>query len=194
MAKSRTAVIESFRSALAKPIELDVLLSKAGQKDRTNVEKHLAVMDAAHGALWRRLMRALGTLAPLAIQTVGQQAVQFFIADGKYRMQVFALEDQSDGQLILYVPDVLDEAKKLKVIGGEKGETDGLHIEQLTASNTPNPSPHYKNMLGWNRKALRIVLPVGAATEQVETAEHLAALAARAWAGKIQAQEVAPKK
>jgi hypothetical protein len=184
MPKSRSAVIESFKTALAKPIELDVLLSKAGQKDRTNVEKHLALIDAdpnsPHARLWRRLMRALATLAPLAIQTVGQQAVQFFIADGKYRMQVFALEDQNDGQILLYVPDVLDDARKLKIVG-----TDGdLPIEQLTAANTPNPSPHYKNMLGWNRKALKISLPVGATSEQVEAAEHLAALAARAWAGK----------
>jgi hypothetical protein len=183
MPKSRSAVIDSFKTALAKPIELEALLSKAGQKDRTNVEKHLAVLDADHSSphakLWRRLMRALATLAPLAIQTVGQQAVQFFIADGKYRMQVFALEDQNDGQILLYVPDVLDEAKKLKIIADET-----VPMEQLTASNTPNPSPHYKNMLGWNRKAIKIVLPVGASTEQIETAEHLAALAARAWAGK----------
>jgi hypothetical protein len=183
MPKSRNAVLESFKTALSKPVELDVLLSKAGQKDRTNVEKHLAVIEAdqssPHAKLWRRLMRALATLAPLAIQTVGQQAVQFFIADGKYRMQVFALEDQNDGQVLLYVPDVLDEAKKLKLV-----EDGAVQIEQLDAANTPNPSPHYKNMLGWNRKALKIVLPVAASSEQVETAEHLAALAARAWAGK----------
>jgi hypothetical protein len=184
MSKSRSAVLESFRTALAKPIELDALLSKAGQKDRTNVEKHLALLDAEsgspHGKLWRRLMRALATLAPLAIQTVGQQAIQFFIADGKYRMQVFALEDTNDGQVVLYVPDVLDEARKLKVVGAESP----VPIEQLTAANTPNPSPHYKNMLGWNRKALKISLPVSATSEQIETAEHLAALAARAWAAK----------
>jgi hypothetical protein len=99
-------------------------------------------------------------------------------------MQVFALEDANDGSghLALYVPDVLDEARKLKVLSNEQEPE--LPIEQLTAANTPNPSPHYKNMLGWNRKALRIVLPVAATSQQVETAENLAALAARAWAGK----------
>jgi hypothetical protein len=95
-------------------------------------------------------------------------------------MQVFALEDTNDGQVVLYVPDVLDEARKLKVVGAESP----VPIEQLTAANTPNPSPHYKNMLGWNRKALKISLPVSATSEQIETAEHLAALAARAWAAK----------
>jgi hypothetical protein len=206
MAKSRSSVIDSFRRALAKPVELDVLLAKAGQKDRNNVEKFLATLDAesgtTHGALWRRLTRALGTLAPLAITTVGQQAVQFFIADGKYRMQVFALEDQQDGQVIVYIPDVLGEATKLKIVvrdGGDNGPAEVyqipsakgqiLHIEQMTGPNTPNPSPHYKNMLGWNRKALKIPVPVSATDEQVEAIETLAALAAGAWADKKPREE-----
>jgi len=214
MHKTRSAVMESVRSALARPIELEVMLSKAGQKDRTNVEKHLAALetvagDATHGQLWKRLARAMGTLAPLAITTVGQQNVQFFIADGKYRMQVFAIEDQLDGKLVVYIPDVLDQALKLKLLlpagrqeiefiadpenaGGSqtlgypiaaaRGQT--LRIERLDAANTPNPAPHYKNMLGWNRKALRIVLPVTASATQVEMIETLASLAARAWEQK----------
>src|SRR5215218_6526516 len=116
MAKSRSAVMDSVRSSLSKPIELDVSMAKAGQKDRTNVEKHLAAIDADHAALWRKLARAFATLAPLPFTTVGQQAVQFFIADGKYRMQVFAIEDQHDGQIVVYLPDVLAEALKLKLV------------------------------------------------------------------------------
>jgi hypothetical protein len=219
MPKSRTAGLDSVRSALARPIELDVLLSKAGQKDRLNLEKHLAAVDAstsesnaAHGKLWRRLARALATLAPLAVQTVGQQAVQFFIADGKYRMQVFALEDLLDGKISVYIPDVLADATRMKILttesGGAKGqgesdeadETQGpsrfniaavkgqaLQIDALSGTNTANPAPHYKNMLGWNRKALRVTLPVTASPAQVETVESLAALAARAWADKTPA-------
>jgi hypothetical protein len=196
MAKSRTAVIDTVRKALSKPVELDVLLAKAGQKDRANVEKHLAALNNEHSALWRRLTRDLATLAPLAIGTIGQQAVQFFIADGKYRMQVFALEDQQDGQIVLYTPDVLAEAVKLKIVtpdatdeapdqhsvGATKGQS--LNIEQMTGANTPNPSPHYKNMLGWNRRALRIVLPIAASTAQIEAAEDIAGLASQAWADK----------
>jgi hypothetical protein len=197
MAKSRTATLESFRSVLSKPIELEVLLAKAGQKDRTNVEKHLAALDEDHAAIWRRLTRALGTLAPLAITTVGQQAVQFFIADGKYRMQVFALEDLHDGQIVVYLPDVLAEALKLKIITPEAGPEDqpdrytlvaskghSLHIEQMNGSNTSNPAPHFKNMLGWNRKALRIPIPITAASAHIEAIEDLAAIASRAWAEK----------
>ena len=48
MAKSRSAVMDSVRSSLSKPVELDVLLAKAGQKDRTNVEKHLAEPIGSH--------------------------------------------------------------------------------------------------------------------------------------------------
>lgn len=202
MPKSRSAVLDSARSALSKPIELDVLLAKAGQKDRTNVEKHLAALDDEHASLWRRLTRVMATLAPMAITTVGQQAVQFFIADGKYRMQVFAIEDLHDGQIVLYYPDVLAEAIKHKIIAPEasideqpdrysilasKGQL--LHIEQMNGSNTSNPGAHYKNMLGWNRKALRIPIPVSATPAHIEALEDLAALAARAWADKKPAAE-----
>jgi hypothetical protein len=194
MSKSRSAVIDNFRRALASPVDFDGLLAKAGQKDRTNIEKHLAAIDAEHAALWQRLARSLATLAPLAMTTVGQQATQFFIADGKYRMQVFALEDQHDGLVVTYIPDVLDEALKLKIVTPEPGGVpdryatatrgQSLHIEQMTGSNTPNPGAHYKNMLGWNRKALRVPLPITASPAQIEAVEDLAALAAQAWVNK----------
>jgi len=204
MPKTRSAVAskeESFRAVLSKPIELDVLLAKAGQKDRANVEKHLAALTSEHSAIWRRLTRAFATLAPLAFTTVGQQAIQFFIADGKYRMQVFALEDPQNAHIVAYVPDVLAEAVKHKIvvpapaddqpdrysITATKGQQ-ALNIEQLTGGNTPNPGAHYKNMLGWNRKALRIALPVQAPAAQLEAVEDLAALAARAWANSIAAK------
>ncbi len=202
MPKSRSAVLDEVRDSLSSPVELEVLLAKAGQRDRTNVEKHLATCDAEaggeHGILWRRLARTMATLAPLAITTVGQQAVQFFIADGKYRMQVFAIEDQHDGRLIVYTPDVLAEAQRMKIISREgqkepdrfalpaaRGQT--LHIELLDAANTTNPAPHYKNMLGWNRKAMRITLPITASAAQVAAIEDLEALAAKAWVGKQKA-------
>src|SRR2546430_2477040 len=83
-------------------------------KDRANIEKHLAACDAEdapdHGRLWRRLavgMRRFGTLRP---QTTGQRAIQFFAADGKYRLQLFAIEDPRDGTLAVYVGDVLEAA------------------------------------------------------------------------------------
>lgn len=171
MATSSAADIETFLTGLA-------------GKDRSNIEKHLAACDAepdpTHGKLWRRLAVGLRRLAPLPVQTVGQHAVQFFIADGKYRMQVFALEDARDGRLMVYLPDILAEAEKA---GAPLGV---LKPESLDAANTPNPSPHIKHMLGWNRKAVRLTLATRATPQQISAAETLCALAADRWskAGK----------
>jgi hypothetical protein len=199
--------------------EVDTLLTGLAAKDRSNIEKHLAACDAepspAHGKLWRKVAVALRKLAPLPVQTAGQHAVQFFIPDGKYRMQVFALEDGNNGQLMIYLPDVLAEAQKSGLLSkrgakapgevaadvaaasaagaggsgaqeyairGSKGAV--LRLEALDAANTPNPAAHIKNMLGWNRKALRVTVLTVSPPEQIAAAEALCALAARKWAGK----------
>jgi len=202
---------------------MEEFFKNVSAKDRTGVEKHLAVIDAepdaAHGRIWRRVAKMLRRLAPLALQTAGQHAIQFFVADGKYRMQAFALEDQRDGKILIYLPDVLEEASKARVLraptkaassatasaaasaaGGAGGATapapeyavagaagTRLRIESLDAANSPNPAPHYKHMLGWNRKALRITLLTTAADGELDAAEKLCALAAKRWAGSAAA-------
>ena len=223
--------------------DLDSLLTGLAAKDRSNIEKHLAACDAepspAHAKIWRRLAVALRKLAPLPVQTAGQHAVQFFIPDGKYRMQVFALEDGNNGQLMIYLPDVLADAQKsgllskrgakapAEVAAGADGSGSGsgasastssgpgatttvggagvqefairggkgtaLRLEALDASNTPNPAAHVKNMLGWNRKALRVSLLTVSPAEQIAAAEALCALAAKKWAGKAAAAAPAAK-
>src|SRR4051794_40040143 len=79
------------------PIDFPTFLAKLGAKDRLNIERHIAACEAeptpAHANNYRRLIAALGSLAPQSSKTHGQQAVQFYIPDGKYRMQVFALQD-----------------------------------------------------------------------------------------------------
>src|ERR671914_2468396 len=89
-------------SGSAGATEMDTFFTGLSAKDRSNIEKHLATCDAEarpeHGKLWRRLALALRRLAPLPVQTVGQHSVQFFVPDGKYRMQVFAMEDARDGR------------------------------------------------------------------------------------------------
>ena len=191
---------------------MEEFFKNVSAKDRTGMEKHLAVIDAepdaAHGRIWRRLAKTLRRLAPLAVQTAGQHAVQFFVADGKYRMQAFALEDQRDGKIQIYLPDVLEEAAKAKVLrspakaaaaaSGAAGAAPAmpeytvagaggarLRIEALDAANSPNPAPHYKHMLGWNRKALRITVLTTAADPELEAAEKLCTLAAKRWAGAV---------
>ena len=42
------------------------------------------------------------TLAPHFAKTDGQQRVRFFVPDGQYRMQVFAMEDLRDGVITIY--------------------------------------------------------------------------------------------
>ena len=195
---------------------MEEFFKNVSAKDRTGVEKHLAVIDAepdaAHGRIWRRVAKMLRRLAPLAVQTAGQHAIQFFVADGKYRMQAFALEDQRDGKILIYLPDVLEEAAKARVLrspgkaassaaaasasaAGAAGTAPApeygiagaagtrLRIEALDAANSPNPAPHYKHMLGWNRKALRITLLTTSTEAELDAAEKLCAIAAKRWAG-----------
>ncbi len=203
MPKNAAAALKAARSVLQKPTGLDSLLEKVRLKDRAHIERHLTACDAEgdprHGQVWRRMACSLGTLAPLAIQMVGEGAMQFFVADGKYRMQAFALEDVRDGAVHVYLPDTLAEAQKMGVLlppprgaattdeegpreyglAGKKGGT--LLIESLSATNSPNPPAHMKNMLGWNRKALRVSLPNAATDAQIEATEDFCALAAQKW-------------
>ena len=201
MASTKTTNSATAASPLVvKPAELDEFLAKLAARDRQNVDRHLLAADAEpepdHGRLWRRVARSMFTLSPHAVTTIGQQALLFFIADGKYRMQVFAVEDPRDGRLLLYTGDVAKEAIKAGVLAAPaKGDASAGHvvvadknqrliIETLDANNTPNPHPWYKNMLGWGRKALRVTLPVKATPEQIAAAEALCALTAKGFAKK----------
>jgi len=206
--KGAAGAVEQARAALQTPMSLDDFLGKLSARDRTNVDRHRGAIEAEpeprHAQLWKRVARALATLAPHAASTTGQQAISFFIADGKYRMQVFAMEDNRDGKLLVYAVDALDDAVKGHALKAPpKGAADPtafplsngqtLTVESLTNENTPNPSAFYKHMLGWNRKAVRITLPNDATDEQVGAAESVCAVAAARWAGKA-APEAETKK
>ena len=198
--KTSTNPAAAISPLLAKPAEMDEFLAKLAARDRQNVDRHLAAADAEpepdHAKLWRRVARSMFTLSPHAVTTIGQQALQFFIADGKYRMQVFAVEDPRDGRLLIYTGDVVKEAIKAGVLAAPpKGDASAGHVvvadksqrlilEVLDANNTPNPHPWYKNMLGWGRKALRVTLPVKATPEQIAAAEALCALTAKTFVKK----------
>ena len=62
---------------------------------------------------------------------------------------------------------------------------DSIKVDQLDGK-TANPSPFYKDMLGWNRRAIRITLPATANTAQVKAAETLCAIGAKKWQAKIE--------
>jgi hypothetical protein len=180
-------------------IDYDGLLAKLGPKDRTNIERHITAAEAEpdgdHAKIWKRIATHLMTLASHAAKTTGQQSIQFFIADGKYRMQVFALEDLRDGKITIYAGNPLDEAiKEGLVVPPPKNERetnafainngkDKLILEELDGKSL-NPAPFYKDMLGWNRKAVRITLLTTATPAQLDAAEQLCTISARKWLAK----------
>jgi hypothetical protein len=175
--------------------KFEPVLERVGVKERAKIEKHLALCDAeanvSHGALFRRIAGILGELAPLSMQSAGNNTWRFFIADGKYRMQVFALEDPLDGMLRIYLPDMLTDAVKAKILVktpvpqtySVTGTGTKLKIEPLGVGEAAEAPPHYKHMLGWNRKALRLSLSTSETDEKLDGAvQALATLAAKKWA------------
>jgi hypothetical protein len=189
--------------------EIEAFLERLSAKSRTAIDKYLATLDEtnrAHAAVWRRLAILLAKLAPDALETSGQAAVQFFVADGKYRMQAYALEDLRDGNLSVYMNDVVDRAVQAGIL---KGPPDGdppayrikgpqkhsLRVDTLTAANTGAAPNYYRHMLGWNRKAIRVTLSTSFTTSEhlsaVETLCQLAAPAKSAAALKEAPKEAA---
>lgn len=184
-------LLEEARASLAHPLDFEAFLAKLAPKDRVNAQRRVEVLEAeadpSRVRLWKRLTCVLMTLAPYAAKLVGRQMIQFYIADGKYRMQVFASEDLQDGHFTIYCPDVLQEATQAGLIlGPEEGQPNvhrlaaggPLYIESLNKDSL-NATPHFKDMVGWNRKALRIILPPAASSAQVDATELLCAIAAR---------------
>ena len=185
-------VLAAAHESLARRLDFTDFLARLSTKDRVNAEKRVGVLEAepdpARAPLWRRLVGALATLAPHAAKLVGRQTVQFYVADGKYRMQVFALEDLQDGNFTVYCPDVLAEAAKAGLLAHRPGgdaqayvvvrSGEPLRVESLDR-NSLNPAAHVKDLTGWNKKALRITLPPSASAAQIEAAELLCAIAAR---------------
>jgi hypothetical protein len=183
-------VLTKAREALARPIGYADLLAKLPGRDRANAERRATALDATpypdRAAAWRRLACALMTLAPIA-KFSGQQGVEFFVPDGRYRMQVFALEDMQDGNLTVYCPDVLAEAVAAGLLvptgapepHGYAVAASGQPIEITALDGSANsPDPHVKNLTNWKRRALRVTLPPSPSSAQVEATEVLCAIAA----------------
>jgi hypothetical protein len=184
--------LETARESLSSPLSFAEFLAKLPPKDRASAERRIAVLEAesdqSRAHLWRRLACSLMTLAPFAAKLVGKQTLQVYVADGKYRMQVFALEDLQDGNFTVYCPDVLEEAAQAGLIATDpSGEPDRYFVEPSNETllikqldkTSRNPAPHFKDLTGWNRKALRIMLPPSPSPAQIEAAELLCAIAAQ---------------
>jgi hypothetical protein len=187
---SDAGLLNDAREALARRRDFETFLAKLPAKDRTNAERRVGVLEAeadpSRVRLWKRLACALMTLAPHAAKLVGRQMLQFYVADGRYRMQVFAMEDLQDGHFTIYCPDVLQEAIRAGLILNTEAEPNvyrlgsgGVLFVESLDKDSLNSAAHFKDMVGWNRKALRVVLPPSASPEQVEATELLCAIAAR---------------
>jgi hypothetical protein len=174
---------------------MEDLLMRITAKDRAYIEKHLTACDSArdpaHGEAWRRLAGLLGQLVALPPRMSGPQALTFFIPDGKYRKQVFTLEDRGDGVMVVYLPDVMNKALREKLLAksGEEFTLPGSHepFAQVIDGNVPELPNYIKPMLGWNRKAIKLSVHVdGSGHDQLHAAEELCALAAKDWAVPVQ--------
>ena len=206
MSSDRSKMLKDAMELMQSRVTFEEFLSKLPPKDRVNAAKRVTVLDTSVvpglGELWRRLVCALTTLAPHAAKLVGKQTVQFYIADGRYRMQVFALEDLQDGNITIYCPDVLTEALEAGLlvrpaaappeIFGIAGAGEALHVEALDRDSI-NPGVHFKDMVGWNRTALRLTLPPTASSEQVAAAETLCAIAAKRFPPQAAASAAVPE-
>jgi hypothetical protein len=187
------AGLATTRSPLTGAPNYEWFLSTLGAKDRVNAEKHVAICQAGpdprHAVLWQQLASNLMALAGHSAKVNRQPpSAQFFTIDGKYRMQVFAIEDDQGGELRVYCADVLDQAVKEGILVLQEGagnfgyrvsdSGDPLMIEPLDRDST-NPAPGFKDMIGWNRKAIRVILPVSATESQIAAVNSLCALSVR---------------
>ncbi|HEX8913325.1 MAG TPA: hypothetical protein VF796_13270, partial [Humisphaera sp.] len=185
---AETKVVPPTATPTHKPFA--AVLEKAAGKDKANLQKQLDALAAlpvpAHAQTWQQLVATLAGLAPHALQTVGKEAVRFFVADGRYKLQVYAIEDKRDGHIAVYLPDVLEQAIKKKIVAptksptefalpGSRGET--IVIDSLNGDNTMDAPAHFKFMIGLGRKALRVTVAAAGRPAQVAAAEALCQLA-----------------
>lgn len=177
---------------------------------RASIERHVALCEKEmwpdHVRLWRRLAGLLGRLTPDIAPLAGPNAIRFYAPDGKYRLQVFALEDLRQGDLAIYLNDSRASALSKGVLAeptekdsnlygvNSHGGNERLLIEPLTSRGTTAAPEYYRHMLGWHRTAIRITLGRNPTPGQIRAAETMCVIAVPdpAPAGSTGAQVAAP--
>lgn len=169
----------------------EAFLQQLSVKGRATIEKHdkRCGEDGLQGYcdLWKRLAGVLAGLAGHATEVLGQQTVKFYIADGKYKLQVFALQGTPQGTLAIYIPDVAKLAIKRHIVSGGsepdsykvRGCDEPLRLEPINAQTQDLTA--CKAMVGWGRQALRADLNENTDEKQVRAVETMAQLAAEKW-------------
>lgn len=180
---------QTFEAMLAKMLSA---------KERQNAQQHLEQLRAEDGARadqWERMACTLFTLAPDFPRFVGQKAMQFSIPDGRYKLQVFALQSGDKGVTHVYCPDVLAEAIEMGAVragkAGERphlvgGTTALVGVDQVVAEapGEQRVADCVRPMLGWGKKALHVGLTPDMPASLLDATEILCAIAALKWAKK----------
>jgi hypothetical protein len=195
-----SAALNRARAGLQTRLDFEAFLAKLkSAKERTNAQQHLdttrADGDPRHAKLWERLVNALLTLAPELPRFGGQRAVQFSVPDGRYKLQVFAMQDGEKGEIYVYTQDVSVAARDAGLLRTGKAAGDRTYlsaqggemlvVDEVADTGGEQKLPEFvRPMLGWGKKALRITVPPNATEPQIAAVEDLCALAALQWRGK----------
>lgn len=181
--------IEQAQARMAEPVDTDAALQKLGATGKTALARRLttnAETNPDRAKAFQRIATRLVTLAPGRPRTL-QRAVLLYVPDGAYQMQVFALEDSQDNHLVVCCEDVLNTAIAAGVVAPLKGAEykigdtpQTLTIERFDGK-SENPPPYINSMTGWNRKALRITLPLTLQKAHVDAALMICAISAGSW-------------
>jgi hypothetical protein len=179
-----------------------VFMTRLIPKVRTSVEKRLDRTDAdaaiGYGRCWKRLALLLFRLAPHAVE-VSDTALRFYILDGKYRRQVFALDDGAPELIQIYLPDVLGAAVERGILDAAADGTFAstghggapVAFEVINADSKEIPD-FCKAMLGWGRRAVRTGIGPLAEEHQIQVIGRLCELAAENWANLMPPAGAAP--
>ncbi len=135
-------------------------------KERAYAEKRSAAMegDPARQRLWQHLAARLLALAGHSAKVNSTESIQFYAPDGKYRMQIFALQDIVPEYLSIHCRDTLDTLLEKKLLHkpatgsiryGVRGTTETLAVERVLPQTAEHPAA-FRDLLSWNRKCMRI--------------------------------------
>jgi len=169
----------------SKPLSYEDFLAKLGAKDRLNAEKRATAMEAdpARLATWKRTCARLMTLSGHSAKVNAKEFIQFYAADGKYRMQIFALQDVLPSELTIHCRDVLDTLIEKKLLLKPKagqpenryrvaGTEETMVVERVPAQLAEHPVA-FRDLLSWNRKCMRIDLPTNASSAMLDTIDKM---------------------
>lgn len=195
--KPKSDVLDRARLLLDAPLDIDAMLLKLGVREQSAQARRLATCEQTNpkrAQAFRRLAALLFSLASSRPRMV-QRAIQFYIPDGKYQLQVFALDDATDGTLVVCCEDMLAaaiEADLLTPLAGQAqrytvlGTSQALTVEQQDGK-TENPPVYCGAMTGWNRRALKVTLPSDPSSDQLQCVELLCAMSSLRWQAAVAA-------